>query len=59
MNGLLFGVGAIAALIGIVLTISETGGRVRASTDFGDFSGAVGPVALLFGLTLMGLSVML
>jgi len=34
----------------------EAGGRVSASTQFGDFSGAVGLVALIIGIVLMAIS---
>ena len=52
----LFWVGIIAVLIGIILNYVEAGGKVSASTQFGDFSGAVGLVALIIGIVLMAIS---
>lgn len=58
MIGALFLVGILALLIGIFLIYVEAGGSVSASTQFGDFSGAVGPVALIIGIVLMAISVL-
>jgi hypothetical protein len=58
MNIPLFLVGLLSMLIGLVLTVVQTKGSVRASTQFGDFSGAVGPVVLVLGLVLQAISVL-
>jgi hypothetical protein len=55
MLGWLVGVGAIATIIGLILTVLEVGGDVSADTQFGTFSGAVGPVALVLGIVLMAI----
>ena len=58
MNMPLFLVGLLSMLIGLVLTVVQTKGSVRARTQFGDFSGAVGPVVLVLGLVLQAISVL-
>ena len=55
MFGWLVAVGALATIIGLILTLMEIGGNVSANTEFGDFSGGVGPVALLLGIILMAI----
>jgi hypothetical protein len=55
MFGWLIGIGALATVIGLILTILQAGGNVSADTQFGDFSGEVGPVALILGIVLMAI----
>lgn len=52
-------VGFLAIVIGILLLYLGIGGQVSASTEFGDYSGAVGAVALILGIVLMALGVLL
>jgi len=52
MIGWLVGIGILAILIGIVLILLEARGEVSAETQFGNFSGGVGPVALILGIVL-------
>ena len=58
MIGGLFAVGLLAIFIGLALILIGAGGRVSASTQFGDFSGTVGPVALILGIVLCAISVL-
>ncbi len=53
MFGWMVGIGALATIIGLILTFMESGGSVSADTQFGDFSGEDGPVALILGIVLM------
>jgi hypothetical protein len=55
MFGWLVGIGALATIIGLILTSIEVGGSVSAHTQFGDFSGEVGPVALILGIVMMAI----
>ena len=57
MDGFLFGTGIIGFLVGLVLTIAEAKGAVSASTQFGKFSGAAGPVCLFIGLVLQAIGI--
>lgn len=59
MNGALIGVGFLAILIGALLLLLGIGGKVSASTEFGDYSGPVGAVALVLGIVLMAFGVLL
>jgi len=55
MNGGLFVVGVISLLVGITLLYLGIGGEVSADTEFGQYSGTVGAVALILGIVLMAL----
>jgi hypothetical protein len=57
MNAL-FGVGLIAILIGAILLYFGYGGKVKASTQFGDFEGPIGAVAVIVGIFLMAFGAM-
>ena len=57
MDGFLFGIGILSFLCGLLLTIAEAKGLVRASTQFGNFSGVAGPVFLAMGLGLQVIGV--
>ena len=52
-------IGLLAVGIGILLLYLGIGGQVSASTEFGDYSGTVGAVALVLGIVLMALGVLL
>lgn len=55
MIGWLVGIGILAILIGIFLILVEARGEVSADTQFGKFSGDVGPVALILGIVLVAI----
>ena len=57
MNIFLFGIGILGFLIGLLLTVAEAKGLVRASTQFGKLCGAVGPVVFAIGLGFQAISV--
>jgi len=53
---LLSGIGLIAIFIGLSLIYAEARGSISLSTNFGDFSGALGQVVLVIGLALQVIS---
>lgn len=55
MFGWLVAIGALSTIIGFLLTFMGIGGNVCADTQFGDFTGEVGPVALILGIVLMAI----
>ena len=57
MNGALFGIGLLSLLVGALFLYLGYNQNVSADTKFGKFSGGVGGVAVIFGITLMALSV--
>ena len=57
MDGFLFGIGILCFLIGLLLTLAEAKGLVRANTQLGTISGVVGPVVFAIGLGLQAISV--
>jgi hypothetical protein len=57
MNGL-FGVGIVSVIIGAVLLYFGFGDNVSASTQFGDFEGPIGAVAVIVGIVLMAIGAM-
>jgi len=59
MIGGLIGVGFLAILVGAIFLYFGVGGKVSASTEFGDYSGTVGGVAVVLGIVLMAFGVLL
>ena len=55
----LVGVGILAILVGVILLVLEVSGEVSADTDFGRFSGDIGPVAVILGVVLMAFGVLI
>jgi len=55
----LFVVGLIALFVGILFLYLGIGGEVSADTEFGQYSGPVGAVAVILGIVLMAFSVLI
>ena len=51
-------VGILALIVGAIFVILEVSGEVSADTDFGRFSGDIGPVAVILGIVLMAIGVL-
>ena len=55
MLGWLVLIGLFVVFISGILTVGDVKGEVSADTDFGFFSGALGPVCLVLGIVLMAI----